>query len=49
MVRSPEGLVTKVEELTLIKDKYPILGWPIIRGAVTFLDLSLIHILKEKL
>ena len=38
VVRSPEGLVTKVEELTLIKDKYPILGWPIIRGAVTFLD-----------
>ena len=26
VVRSPEGLVTKVEELTLIKDKYPILG-----------------------
>ena len=38
VVRSPEGLVTKVEELTLIKDKYPILGWPIIRGAVNFLD-----------
>ena len=38
VVRSPEGLVTKVEELTLIKDKYPILGWPILRGAVTFLD-----------
>lgn len=38
VVRSPEGLVTKVEELTLIRDKYPILGWPIIRGAVTFLD-----------
>ena len=32
VVRSPEGLVTKVEELTLIKDKYPILGWPILRG-----------------
>lgn len=38
VVRSPEGLVTKVEELTLIKDKYPILGLPILRGAVTFLD-----------
>ena len=38
VVRSPEGLVTRVEELTLVKDKYPILGWPIIRGAVTFLD-----------
>ncbi len=38
VVRSPDGLVTKVEELTLIRDKYPILGWPIIRGAVTFID-----------
>ena len=38
VVRSPEGLVTRVEELTLVKDKYPILGWPIIRGTVTFLD-----------
>ena len=38
VVRAPEGLVTKVEELTLIRDKYPILGWPIIRGAVTFID-----------
>lgn len=27
-----------MEELTLVKDKYPILGWPIIRGGVTFLD-----------
>ena len=35
----PDGqLVTKVEELTLIKDKYPILGVPLMRGAVTFLD-----------
>ena len=32
VVRSPEGLVTKVEELTLIKDKYPILGLPILRA-----------------
>ncbi len=37
VVRSPEGLVTKVAELKLIKDKYPILGLPIIRGVVTFL------------
>ena len=37
VVRSPEGLVTKVTERRFIKDKYPILGWPIIRGAVTFL------------
>lgn len=36
VVRSPEGLVTRVEELTLVKDKYPILGWPIIRGPSRF-------------
>ena len=38
VVRSPEGLVEKVEELTLVRDKYPILGLPVIRGAVTFID-----------
>ncbi len=38
VVRSPEGLVTKVEERKFIKGKYPILGVPIIRGAVTFLS-----------
>ena len=36
VVRSPEGIVTKVEPLKLIKEKYPILGWPLIRGVVTF-------------
>ena len=38
VVRSPEGLVTKVTERKFIKDKYPILGLPIIRGAATFLS-----------
>ncbi len=38
VVRSPEGLVVKEEPLRLIKDRYPILGWPLIRGTVTFLD-----------
>ena len=37
VVRSKDGLVTKVEQRRLIKDKYPILGWPIIRGSVAFL------------
>ena len=41
VVRSKEGLVEKVEELKLIRDRYPILGLPVLRGAVT---LSLIHI-----
>jgi len=36
VVRTPEGLVSKVEPLKLIKDRYPILGWPIIRGVVNF-------------
>ena len=38
VVRAPEGLVIKEEELKLIRDKYPILGLPLIRGSVTFLD-----------
>ena len=38
VVRAPEGLVTKVEELKLIRDRYPVLGWPIIRGVVTFVS-----------
>ena len=37
VVRSPEGLVTKVTERKLTKANYPILGVPIIRGAVTFI------------
>ena len=38
VVRAPEGLVTKVTERKFIKDKFPILGWPIIRGMATFLS-----------
>ncbi len=36
--RTADGLVEKVDELRLIKDRYPILGVPFIRGCVTFLD-----------
>lgn len=36
--RTEDGLVEKTEELKFIKDKYPILGWPFIRGCATFLD-----------
>lgn len=36
--RTPEGLVEKTEDLKWIKDKYPILGWPFIRGIIIFLD-----------
>jgi uncharacterized protein YqhQ len=39
VVRAPDGsLVVKEEELRLIKEKYPILGVPFIRGAVNFLS-----------
>jgi len=39
VVRNQDGeLVEKEEELKLIRDRYPILGWPLIRGVVNFLD-----------
>ena len=36
--RTENGIVEKVEPLNLPKDKYPILGWPFVRGIVTFTD-----------
>lgn len=37
VVRLSDGtLQEKVEDLKLIKDRYPILGWPFLRGIVTF-------------
>ena len=39
VVRDQEGnLVEKTEKLKFIKDRYPILGVPLIRGTVNFLD-----------
>ena len=38
VVRTPDGLEEKEEELRLVKDRYPILGVPIIRGVVNFID-----------
>lgn len=39
VVRRPDGgMEVQVEELKLIKERYPILGWPLIRGCVNFLD-----------
>lgn len=39
VVRNQEGqLVEKVEELHLIKERHPFLGWPLVRGTVNFLD-----------
>ena len=38
VVRNQDGdLVEKVERLTLIKDRFPVLGLPLIRGTVNFL------------
>ena len=34
--RTEDGLVEKVDELHLVKEKHPILGWPLIRGVVNF-------------
>ena len=36
--RTKDGLVEKVEELELIRDKHPMLGLPFIRGVVTLFD-----------
>lgn len=37
VVRLADGTMQeKVEELHLIKEKYPICGWPLIRGVITF-------------
>ena len=39
VVRRPDGeLEIREEELKFIKDRYPVLGWPLIRGVVTFVD-----------
>ena len=46
VVRNQQGeLVEKTEELKLIKDRYPILGVPLIRGTVNFLS-SMVHGVK---
>lgn len=36
--RTEDGLVEKVDELHLLREKYPFFGWPLVRGCVTFLD-----------
>ena len=39
--RTKDGLTEKVAPLRLIKDRHPALGWPFIRGLVTFADSML--------
>jgi len=36
VVRSPEGLVVKTEDLKLAAKKHAVLGWPLVRGVVNF-------------
>ena len=39
VVRRPDGeLEIQEKDLKFIKDKYPVLGWPLIRGVVNFAD-----------
>jgi len=38
VVRTKDGFVTKTEELKLLKDKYPIVGFVFIRGVVNFVN-----------
>ena len=38
VLRSKDGLVTKVEELKLLKDRYPIVGLLFVRGVVNFIN-----------
>ena len=46
VVRDQDGsMVEKVEDLKFIKDRYPILGWPLVRGMVNFFD-AMIHGVK---
>jgi uncharacterized protein YqhQ len=37
VLRTSDGLVTKTEPIKLLKEKYPVVGWPVVRGAVNFI------------
>lgn len=37
VLRTKDGLVKKTEPVRLLKDRYPVVGWPIVRGAVNFI------------
>jgi uncharacterized protein YqhQ len=38
VVRTKDGLVTKTEDVKLLKDKYPVLGFVFVRGVVNFIN-----------
>ena len=43
--RTADGLTEKVEDITPLKEKHPILGWPFIRGTAVFIS-SMINGMK---
>lgn len=46
VVRKPDGeMEEKVEEIHAVREKYPILGWPFIRGTVNFIE-TMVHGVK---
>jgi len=38
VVRTKDGFVNKIEEIKLLKDKYPIVGFVFIRGVINFVN-----------
>lgn len=45
VVRKPDGeLEEKTETLHFIREKYPVLGWPIIRGTVNFIETMIVGV-----
>ena len=36
VINTPDGFAEKVEDLKPLKEKYPVLGLPVIRGIITF-------------
>ena len=49
VVRSPEGLVTKVTQRKFVKANYPILGVPILRGAVKFIGYMITGVKAQQI
>ena len=44
VVRTKDGLVTKTEDLKLLKDRYPVVGFVFIRGVVNFISSMVVGV-----
>lgn len=44
VVNTPDGFVIKEEEVKSLKEKYPVLGWPVIRGVVSFITSMIVGV-----